>query len=126
MVVLAIVQKSTKYLIIRRKDGESNLIWLFPGGKKELTDKNEKNTAEREVLEETGVLCKATKKIGARLHPKTKVNLTYWLCDYVRGEATVKDAEEIEEVKWATREDVTSIFGDDLFIKVREYFRNSN
>lgn len=124
MIVLAIVQKSTKFLVVRRKKNDSDLSWHFPGGLKELTDKREDQTAERETLEETGIVCKARKKIGARIHPKTNVKLAYWLCDYVQGKEEVMDTEELDMVRWASKEDIIKILGSDLYLPVRNYLEN--
>lgn len=125
MIVVAIVKKSNKFLIVRRrKKNDPALDWHFPGGLKELTDKGEYYTAERETLEETGVICQAKKKIGSRIHPKTNVKLAYWLCHYVQGKAEVRDSEELDMIRWATKEDVIKILGSDLYSPVITYMQN--
>ena len=67
-VVLGIVVENNNTLIVRRKKGEGDLQWQFPGGEMELGE-NEVETIERELLEETGLSCKAIKQIGERCHP---------------------------------------------------------
>jgi len=124
MIVIAVVQKSREFLIVRRKENKSGLIWHFPGGSKEPGDGTEKHAAERETLEETGIICMAKKNIGSRVHPKTNAELSYWLCDYVSGEEKVRDEEELDMVKWASGKDIIRLFGSDLFPPVKRYFQD--
>jgi 8-oxo-dGTP diphosphatase len=125
MIVLAIVKKSNNYLLIKKK--EDPLVgWIFPGGRKEYFDKSERDTAERETLEETGVYCRAIKRFGERIHPITGIRISYWLCDYVKGKEAVYDENEIARVKWATDKEVLDTIGERIFQPVKDFIGNSS
>lgn len=63
--------------------------------------------AVRETLDETGVHCVVTRKLGSRLHPSTGVICEYVLCDYVAGEARNLDVVENVAVIWVSTADLT-------------------
>lgn len=55
--VAVIVRKDDKVLVGKRKGAHGSGLWAFPGGHIETTDKSLKACGEREVLEETGIIC---------------------------------------------------------------------
>lgn len=120
--VLAIIQKNNKILVIKRKK-DDGILWSFPGGKVEPEEKDE-NAVIREVLEETGIICKPIKLLGERIHPTTEVMVAYWLCDFEKGEATINSPLEIDEIAWLEKEEVIEKLGSTLFVPVREYLNN--
>ena len=62
-------------------------MWEFPGGKK-TTDESIKETIEREILEELGIVV----KVGAKLlsfdhaYSHKKIHFTVHLCEWISGE----------------------------------------
>jgi 8-oxo-dGTP pyrophosphatase MutT (NUDIX family) len=52
-----IVIKDKKVLVGQRKGSHGEGLWAFPGGTIEPTDKSLKSCGEREVFEETGIIC---------------------------------------------------------------------
>src|SRR5258708_1072072 len=84
--VVAVVRDKNKFLLVQRRVAEGALLWNFPGGKIEAGESDFK-AAEREVLEETGVKCRALRKVGERRHPDTGRLVAYVLCDYNSGNA---------------------------------------
>ena len=59
--------------------------------------------AVAETLAETGVYCATTRRIGSRLHPRTRVHCDYYSCRYVAGEASNLDPAENTGVVWLQR-----------------------
>jgi len=55
--VAVIVRKDDMVLVGKRKGAHGSGLWAFPGGHIETTDKSLKTCGEREVLEETGIIC---------------------------------------------------------------------
>ncbi|NCD23972.1 MAG: NUDIX domain-containing protein [Deltaproteobacteria bacterium] len=90
--VRAAVVRDGRILLVREKsDGK----WAMPGGWADVGDRPSE-TAERETLEESGFLVRATKLVGAfDANRGERANMFYhavklvFLCDLVGGEATV-------------------------------------
>ncbi|MFC3979695.1 NUDIX hydrolase [Streptosporangium jomthongense] len=106
-VAISIVTRGDRVLLVCRRDTEtSGITWQFPagvvkpGGAADLV-------AVRETLAETGVHCSVRAPLGERLHPVTGVQCTYWLCDYLAGEAENRDADENMSVIWVPRAEIT-------------------
>jgi 8-oxo-dGTP diphosphatase len=117
-VVIAVVQSDDKFLLIRRKEAEGNLVWNFPGGKIE-TGETELAAAEREVLEETGVQCAAIRTMGQRRHPNTGRLVTYVLCDYTNGDARITEPGKSTQVRWLKPESVMARITSNLYEPVK-------
>lgn len=81
-IVIGIVTKGQKVLIVKRKEKEGNLLWQFPGGGVEIGETDEVAII-RELKEETGILAKVTSCLGERIHPYTKKEMSYWVCEYI-------------------------------------------
>lgn len=116
-VALAVVIKDDKVLVIKRAEQDGG-FWAFPGGEI-IAPTSAEQTAVGEVLEETGVVCEVVKKIGQRLHPTTKKEIIYFLCNYVAGEAKVVVPEEVERVVWLTKPAAIQTLGPSLFEPVK-------
>lgn len=121
-VSLAIVIKNDEVLIIKRSEQDGG-FWAFPGGEI-VGSKTAEQTVVEEVLEETAVVCKVVKKIGQRLHPQTKKEISYFLCDYISGQAGVVLPEEVEQVVWLNKQEAIETLGSSLFEPVKKLLEN--
>jgi 8-oxo-dGTP diphosphatase len=114
--VVGIVQRGKQVLLVQRRQRIRDLSWQFPAGVvKPGVDPRDK--LEREVLQETGVRCKAERFLGARVHEDTRVLCQYFHCSYLGGEASNLDPGENAQVAWVHVDDVrshitSSIFGE--------------
>ena len=97
-------------IIVRRTDSgglELALVhrpsyndWTFPKGKR-IDDESDRQTALREVEEETGLVCRIDRAVGRvqyrdrRNRPKT---VMYWLMTPIEG--TFHPTSEVDEVRW--------------------------
>jgi 8-oxo-dGTP diphosphatase len=59
------------------------------------------------------VHCTIREELGERIHPKTGVVATYFLCDYLAGEASNLDALENVDVAWVPRSALTRFIPSD-------------
>jgi 8-oxo-dGTP diphosphatase len=119
-IAVAVVQKNNEILLVRRRRKEGNLQWQFPSGEIESAESNEQ-ACMREVFEETNVTCRTVKKFGERIHPDSHVEIHYWLCDYVSGEAIVKDDDELDQVQWCNPSTVGKLITSSLFQPIADY-----
>lgn len=117
---MAVVVSGDKFLMIRRREREGDLLWALPGGAIEAGETPEE-AAVRETIEETGLVVAATKLLGERVHPKTGREMSYTACEVVDGEAHVADAEELDAVAWVTLEEIPQYVPYGLFEPVQEY-----
>lgn len=123
-VVVAVVLKDNKVLIIKRKVPEKELVWQFPAGKVE-DGETEKEAVKRETKEETNCIVLPKLKIGERIHPITKKEISYWLCEWQSGEIKEKP-DEVETVLWAKKDEVQNYFSTPIFEPVLKYFKKEN
>lgn len=121
-VVVGIVDKDGKILMIKRSKKEGDLVWAFPGGKVEDNETKEQ-ACIREVFEETGISVQINKVLGERIHPNTQAKLTYFLCDYLNGEITILDEEEILDVAYKNKEEFNRDVKTDVYPPVFEYIK---
>ena len=117
-VVIAVVQSDDKFLLVRRKAAEGNLVWNFPGGKIEAGE-TELAAAEREVFEETGVHCEAIRKMGERRHPNTGRLVTYVLCGYTTGNAHITEPDKSTQVRWLKPESVMARITSNIYEPIK-------
>jgi 8-oxo-dGTP diphosphatase len=108
--------KDKKVLIIERKVPDGKLSWQFPAGKIELNESSQ-HAAERELLEETNILCHIDKFIASRIHPNTNVKIDYSFGHFVKGEIKA-NRNEVKQVKWATIKEITQLFNTDIYSPV--------
>ena len=125
LVVVAIVIKDNKILMVERQKVEGDLCWQFPAGKVENKEK-ENEAVERETFEESNIKCKAISKLGERIHPDTNRIISYWVCEYISGEARVNDIDEIRSAEWVEIEQIFMKITTDLYLPVREYILGIN
>lgn len=118
-----VVVDNWKVLIIKRANPEGNLVYQFPAGKMETREDTMQGT-QREVLEETWYVVKANISLGERIHPYTKVHLSYRWCK-VLGQTElhshIKDV--IDEIIWVPINEIDTYFTTDLFEPVREWLQ---
>ncbi len=115
--VVGIVQRGKQVLMVQRRQRIRDLSWQFPAGVvKPGVDPRDK--LEREVLQETGVRCKAERFLGARVQEDTKVLCQYFHCSYLGGEASNLDPGENAQVAWVQVDDVRSHITSSIFIEI--------
>jgi len=105
--------------MVRRRIPEGNLVWQFPAGIIKPNTSG-KNTVVAETKKETGVTCRVVQFLGKRLHPDTKVESEYYLCEYLDGRATNRDKDENAEVKWVDIDRVSDYITSDLYEGIRD------
>ena len=123
-VVIGIVNRNGKLLMIKRAKKEGELLWAFPGGKVESGETKEE-ACVREVFEETNVKVRVIDVLGQRVHPDTNINMTYFLCEYIEGEAKVRNYNEILKVEYKSKEEFFREIKTNVFPAVLKYI-NSN
>ena len=115
--VVGIIQRGKQVLMVQRMQRIRDLSWQFPAGVvKPGIDPRDK--LEREVLQETGVRCKAERFLGARVHEDTRVLCQYFHCSYLGGEASNLDPGENAQVAWVHVDDVRSHITSSIFVEV--------
>ena len=119
-IIVSILEKNRKVLVIRRKEKEGALHWQFPAGSTKEGE-IEQETAERETFEETGIVCKAIKKIGERTHPNTGKEIAYWFCEYISGQAFVKDKDELDVAEWLSPDETLKVITTDIYDPVKKF-----
>jgi 8-oxo-dGTP diphosphatase len=122
-IVVAIVQHEGKILMLRSKEKEGNLRWRFPGGEVEQ-DETEGKAACREVAEETGIVCRPTRKLGERAHPSTKRIVSYYVCDFIDGNTALKEPYKFDKIAWLTPLEVFNNVTSSIFRPVKDYLRS--
>jgi 8-oxo-dGTP diphosphatase len=120
-VAIGVILKGDSVLLVQRSLKEGTLNWQFPAGKVE-SGEDPFNTAEREVFEETGIRCKATRFLGHRRSPQNNYFLKYIACEYIKGKEYLKDSRENKDVKWVKLNDLNSyIISENLFKGVAKF-----
>lgn len=110
-VAIAVVLRGAEVLLVcRRGDGE--LRWQFPAGMVKPGAAPE-TVAVQETHGETGVHCTIREQLGERIHPKTLVAASYYLADYLAGEASNRDPLENVDVTWVPRAALTRFIPQD-------------
>lgn len=110
----AVVIKDGKVLLIRRGIPPSEGLWAIPGGHVELGETLQE-TAEREILEETGVIVTAGNPIYAfdliERDDAGRIRFHYIVvdvaADYVSGEP--RGADDALEARWLSWEDMKKL-----------------
>lgn len=97
-VAIAVVVRGTDVLLVCRR-GDDEITWQFPAGIVKPGTSPEA-VATQETLGETGVHCAVRRTLGSRLHPSTGVQASYFLCDFLAGEASNRDPVENVDVAW--------------------------
>ncbi|MGW4647210.1 NUDIX hydrolase [Kitasatospora sp. NPDC004289] len=119
-IAAAIVVQDGRVLMVQRRVKEGELSWQFPAGEVEAGEMAEE-AAVRETAEEVGLIVKATRLLGERVHPKTGRHMSYTACEIVSGTAAVVDTEELAELAWITHEQIAEYVPYGLFEPVQQY-----
>lgn len=117
-IAVAVIIKEKNVLLVRRREREGNLWWQFPGGVIRA-NQEDKKVAEKEALNETGIVCKAKHKLGKRIHPDTLVKVHYWLCEYIRGEPVVEDKKDLDRAKWIEIKKALELISSNIYEPVK-------
>lgn len=119
---VGIVVRDHQFLLVQRRRREGNLSWQFPSG---IIKQGEdpKDTVEREVRLETGIICRSERLIGTRVHSETNRMCHYYLCSYLDGEAQNGQPHENQEVRWVEAERVESYITSSIDPRVRKIVR---
>ena len=123
-VVIGIIEKDKKLLMIKRNKIEENLVWSFPGGKVEDNETKEE-ACIREVYEETGITVAIKKTLGERIHPNTKETITYFLCEYISGEPTILNKDEISEISYKNKKELYQDIKTDIYPPILKFIEEN-
>lgn len=121
IVCVWVVVHDGKVLLIKRANPEWDLVYQFPAGKKESWE-DAAQGAERETVEETWIKVKANIDLWSRIHPYTKIHISYRWCKYIwelKKKAIIKSV--IEEVIWVSIDTIDRYIKTDIFLPVQEY-----
>jgi len=110
----AIVIKDNKVLLVKRGIPPSKGLWAIPGGHIELGETLQE-TAEREILEETGIVIKARKPVYTfdliEWDDLGKIRFHYIVVDlmaeYISGEPL--GADDALEARWLSWEEIEAL-----------------
>lgn len=123
--VIGIITNNNKILIGKLKEEQvtnfGGIKYIFPGGKIEENETSEE-AVEREIKEETGLVCEIVSKIGERIHPKTGKEIEYYHCKRIEGieDTSSSENDDIDELIWIDIKDLNQ-YMPTLFSKIREY-----
>ena len=104
------VVRASGGIVVRRTDGQGVEValvhrplyddWTFPKGKR-VPGEGDRQTAIREVEEETGLTCRIDRAIGVVRYRDRKdraKSVMYWLMTPVEG--TFRPSAEVDEMRW--------------------------
>jgi 8-oxo-dGTP diphosphatase len=119
-IAAAVIVQDGKVLLVKRRVKEGSLSWQFPAGEVEPGETGSQ-AAVRETREETGLTVTEVKVLGERVHPNTGRTMIYVACDVVEGAASVVDDDELVEVAWSGRENLTEYVPYPFYVPVQAY-----
>jgi ADP-ribose pyrophosphatase len=110
----AVVIKDGKVLLVKRGIAPSKGMWAIPGGSLELGETLQQG-AEREILEETGVVVKAGKPFYSfdffERDDDDRIRFHYvivdMMADYISGD--VQGADDALEARWVSPEELNDL-----------------
>lgn len=127
-----IVCKNRRVLVGQRKGSHGGGCWAFPGGHIDPTDKSLKACGEREVLEETGIVCNVFSPDQYRQDLFTTFDIlsedgskmyvtVYLVANYLLGGLQTNDGLRISPLEpekcdgwyWKTLEELATLIADD-------------
>ncbi len=123
--VAAIIRKEKKVLLLKRKNAHGEGTWCFPGGHLEFNETFEA-CAQRETKEETGIDITNIHYLtisNDMFRKEGKHYVTVFMtCDYVKGEATIKESEKSTNIGWFSWDDLPK----PLFLPVENLLKQGN
>jgi 8-oxo-dGTP diphosphatase len=119
-VVIGIMKHDSRVLMVERRISEGALTWQFPAGTIK-PGHSEEETIIKEIKEETGISCKARRRLGRRIHPDTNVICYYWVVDYLDGCLVNGDCDENKSVCWVDLAEYSNKVSSNLFNPIKQY-----
>jgi ADP-ribose pyrophosphatase len=110
----AVVFKDAAVLLVKRGNPPSEGSWAIPGGSVQLGESLQE-AAEREILEETGVVIRAKSPVfvfdAIELDPDGEVKFHYVIidleADYLRGDPKAND--DAADARWVTEKELSRL-----------------
>ena len=110
----AIVFKNNRVLLVRRDQPPSQDLWAIPGGRVEIGETLQE-AAEREILEETGIIIQAREPVytfdyierDGSTQPRFHYVIIDLMADYVGGETRAGD--DAADVRWVAAEELAGL-----------------
>lgn len=110
----AVVFKNNMVLLVRRSLPPSRDLWAIPGGKVEIGETLQE-AAEREILEETGIIIKAREPVFSFDHiewdESSRARFHYVIidltADYIEGEPRAGD--DAAEARWVSSDEIATL-----------------
>lgn len=117
--VVAIIRKSSKFLLVKRSDYVESAkgYWCPVSGRIENGETQEE-ALRREVMEEVGLDVVAEEKVCEIPSHDNKFTLNFWTVKIISGEAKIS-SNEVGDIRWVTieeMENLSPIFEEDLQI----------
>lgn len=108
----AVVFKDSRVLLVKRKNAPAKDLWAIPGGKIKPGERLQE-AAEREILEETGLIVKAADPVFSfdviERDDTGKIKFHYVIIDlmakYISGE--IRASDDAIEARWITSQDLS-------------------
>ncbi|GAA3689414.1 hypothetical protein GCM10022204_00120 [Microlunatus aurantiacus] len=119
-IAAAVIVRDGRVLLIRRRLREGALLWALPSGGVEAGEAPA-DAARRESLEEVGLSVTPVESLGERVHPITGRRMHYFACTPDDGTPEVRDTDEIAELAWVSRSQVSELVPGGFFDKVEQY-----
>lgn len=119
-IAAAVIVRDGKVLLIRRRLREGTLLWALPSGGVEAGE-TPADAARRESLEEVGLSVTPMEPLGERVHPVTGRRMHYVACTPGDSTPEVRDTEEIVELTWASKAELTDLVPGGFFRDVERY-----
>jgi 8-oxo-dGTP diphosphatase len=115
--VVAIIQKSDRFLFVKRADHLENApgYWCPVSGHVEGNELQQE-AVKREVKEEVGLDIVAHKNVCSILSHDNRYRLHFWTTKILSGEATIT-SDEVAALRWVTLDEMkqlTPVFDEDV------------
>lgn len=119
-IAAAVIVRDGKVLLIRRRLREGTLLWALPSGGVEAGE-TPADAARRESLEEVGLSVTPVQSLGERIHPVTGRRMFYIACALDAGTPEIRDADEIAELAWIGKSQMSEFVPAGFFDEVQQY-----